>query len=124
MSGSDHAEPTWEPLLADLARRRDEARAMGGAERLARHRGDSGGRLDARARINHLLDPGSFREVGTLVGSAPADGIVTGTGTVDGRPDPIIRLAAKPAGLDAAAAARVDDNLADPIILGALAGPA
>jgi len=86
VSGSDHAEPTWEPLLADLARRRDEARAMGGAERLARHRGDSGGRLDARARINHLLDPGSFREVGTLVGSAPADGIVTGTGTVDGRP--------------------------------------
>lgn len=90
MSGSDDGqqigEPTWEPLLADLARRREEARAMGGAERLARHRGDSGDRLDARARIDHLLDPGSFREVGTLVGSAPADGIVTGTGTVDGRP--------------------------------------
>jgi len=54
---------------------------------------------------------------------APED-LKTDYCTVDGRPDPIIRLAAKPAGLDAAAAARVDDNLADPIILGALAGPA
>ena len=54
---------------------------------------------------------------------APED-LSTDYCTVDGRPDPIIRLAAKPAGLDAAAAARVDDNLADPIILGALAGPA
>ena len=51
---------------------------------------------------------------------APED-LSTDYCTVDGRPDPIIRLAAKPAGLDAAAAARVDDNLADPIILGALA---
>ncbi|KAH8052572.1 hypothetical protein JL722_10122 [Aureococcus anophagefferens] len=54
---------------------------------------------------------------------APED-LKTDYCTVDGRPDPIIRLAAKPAGLDAAAAPRVDDNLADPIILGALAGPA
>ena len=83
---TEDGEPTWEPLLADLARRRGAARAMGGADRLERHRGDSGGRLDARDRIDHLLDPGSFREIGTLVGSVPADGIVTGTGFVDGRP--------------------------------------
>ena len=39
---------------------------MGGAERLAKHHGK--GKLDARARIDHLLDKGSFREFGTLVG--------------------------------------------------------
>ena len=45
------------------------------------------GKLDARARIAALLDPGSFSEVGTLAGGkVPADGIVTGSGMIDGRP--------------------------------------
>ena len=59
---------------------------MGGAERLAKHR--AAGKLDARARIGHLLDPGSFQELGTLVGGgdAPADAIVMGSGRIDGRP--------------------------------------
>ena len=59
---------------------------MGGEERLAKHRGQ--GKLDARARIDHLLDPGSFLELGTLVGGeeAPADAIVMGSGRIDGRP--------------------------------------
>src|SRR4051812_39923369 len=59
---------------------------MGGDERLAKHRG--AGKLDVRARIAHLLDPGSFHELGTLVGgaSAPADAIVAGSGRIDGRP--------------------------------------
>lgn len=57
---------------------------MGGAERLARHHGS--GKLDARARVAHLLDEGSFRELGTLVGELPADAVVAGTGTIDGRP--------------------------------------
>jgi acetyl-CoA carboxylase carboxyltransferase component len=57
---------------------------MGGDERLARHRASS--KLDARARVEHLLDPGSFRELGTLVGSVPADAIVAGAGLIDGRP--------------------------------------
>ena len=74
----------WGPTLADLAERRAAARAMGGEERLGRHRGS--GKLDARARIDHLLDPGSFHEIGTLVGTLPADGIVAGSGTIDGRP--------------------------------------
>ena len=39
---------------------------MGGPERVAKHHDK--GKLDARARIAHLLDPGSFRELGTLVG--------------------------------------------------------
>jgi acetyl-CoA carboxylase carboxyltransferase component len=69
--------------LDDLEDRRRAARAMGGPEKLARRR-DEGG-LDARARIAHLLDPGSFVEIGTLVGSVPADGLVAGSGTIQGR---------------------------------------
>ena len=76
-------EAGWEPLLDDLEDRRRAARAMGGPEKLARRR-DEGG-LDARARIAHLLDPGSFVEIGTLVGSVPADGLVAGSGTIQGR---------------------------------------
>ena len=35
----------------------------------------------------HLLDDGSFRELGTLVGGdIAADGIVAGSGTIDGAP--------------------------------------
>ena len=46
----------------------------------------------ARERINMLLDPGSFIEIGALVrqpGDADSlygDGVVTGHGTIDGRP--------------------------------------
>lgn len=76
-------EADWKPLLDDLRERRRIARSMGGSEKLARRR-DVGG-LDARARIAHLLDPGSFVEIGTLVGSVPADGLVAGSGTIDGR---------------------------------------
>lgn len=82
----------WRPLLDDLATRRDVARAMGGAEKLDRQR--RGERLDARARVATLLDPGTFAELGTLVGSVhrgvippvPADGLVAGHGLVQGRP--------------------------------------
>ncbi|HEV3450357.1 MAG TPA: carboxyl transferase domain-containing protein [Acidimicrobiia bacterium] len=82
----------WQPLLDDLEARRAAARAMGGAERLAAHR--RGGRLDARARLDALFDPGTFVELGTLVGSVhrgvippvPADGLVAGHGLIDGRP--------------------------------------
>jgi acetyl-CoA carboxylase carboxyltransferase component len=76
----------WEAVLDDLEQRRSAARAMGGEERLAKHR--AAGKLDARARIDRLLDPGSFLELGTLVGgaSAPADALVAGSGSIDGRP--------------------------------------
>ncbi len=46
----------------DLDRRRSAALAMGGEAKLAKRRAK--GILDARARIDHLLDPGSFHEVG------------------------------------------------------------
>ena len=75
----------WAQTLDELTRRRDRSRAMGGDERVAKHHGK--GKLDARGRIEHLLDKGSFREFGTLVGGdIAADGIVTGSGLIDGRP--------------------------------------
>jgi acetyl-CoA carboxylase carboxyltransferase component len=75
----------WAETLADLDRRRQQARAMGGPERLDKHRGK--GKLDARARIERLLDPGTFREIGTLVGGEiAADAIVTGSGNINGLP--------------------------------------
>jgi len=76
----------WDETLTDLRERRLISRAMGGDERLAKQR--AGGKLDARARVAHLLDHGSFQELGTLVGGAeaPADAIVMGSGRIDGRP--------------------------------------
>ncbi|EUA49916.1 carboxyl transferase domain protein [Mycobacterium xenopi 3993] len=75
----------WQETLDDLGRRRQQARGMGGLERLAKHR--SQGKLDARARVERLLDPGTFRELGTLVGGdVAADAIVVGSGCINGSP--------------------------------------
>ena len=51
------------------------------------------GELNARQRIDYLLEPGSFHEIGLFAASArpedrertPTDGLITGTGYVDGR---------------------------------------
>ena len=84
-TASDDLPGGWGPALDDLAERRLVARAMGGEERLAKRAAK--GMLDARARVEHLCDPGSFREIGTLVGGdVPADGIIAGAGLIDGRP--------------------------------------
>ncbi|HET6809716.1 MAG TPA: carboxyl transferase domain-containing protein [Acidimicrobiales bacterium] len=76
----------WDEVLDQLQRRRAAARAMGGPERLEKHR--AAGKLDARARIDHLVDEGTFQELGTLVGGedSPADAVVIGSGRIDGRP--------------------------------------
>jgi acetyl-CoA carboxylase carboxyltransferase component len=75
----------WGETLDELGRRRQHAHQMGGSERLAKHHGK--GKLDARARLEHLLDKGTFREFGTLVGGEiAADGIVVGSGLIDGSP--------------------------------------
>src|SRR3954465_12563036 len=79
--------------VEELERRRALAKKMGGVARLARQK--ERGKLDARARISLLLDNGSFREIGLLgthLGKedpqnfSPADGVVCGTGLIDGRP--------------------------------------
>lgn len=74
----------WGPTLDDLAERRAAARALGGEQRIQKHR--ASGRLDARQRVDVLLDEGSLREIGTLVGDVPSDAFVAGHGTIDGRP--------------------------------------
>jgi propionyl-CoA carboxylase beta chain len=77
--------------LADLLRR---AELGGGEERLKRQH--EAGKLTAHERIALLLDPGSFDEMDALVthrcqdfGMAdeviPGDGVVCGSGTIDGR---------------------------------------
>ena len=85
MSNPDGSDG-WEGVLEHLEQRRTAARAMGGEKRLEKQRAE--GKLDARARIDHLLDPGTFQELGTLVGGeeSPADAVVTGSGRIDGRP--------------------------------------
>ncbi len=68
---------------------------MGGEERIRRQH--DAGKLTARERLDVLLDPGAFveldpfvttrsREFGLDRVAAPADGVVTGHGTIDGRP--------------------------------------
>lgn len=88
MSGyRDH----WDTLLAELRARHDAASTMGGKERIARQQ--QRGRLTARERVAALADPGSFREYGALAGGqhpagqppVPADGLVAGTLSIDGR---------------------------------------
>ncbi|AKE42121.1 propionyl-CoA carboxylase subunit beta [Corynebacterium kutscheri] len=76
--------------LADLRARLEKAQDPG-SER-ARQRRDEAGRTTPRQRINRLLDPGSFVEIGAL-GRMPdnpdapyTDGVVTGYGRIDGRP--------------------------------------
>src|SRR5579859_2804917 len=84
---------TWQPELDELRRREQLAQSMGGPEKVARHHAQ--GRLTVRERIEELLDPGSFHEVGALTGAAEySDGRLTtfrpanficGTGRIDGR---------------------------------------
>ncbi len=85
MTKAHEQDGDWRDTLDELTRRRRHAHAMGGTERLAKHHGK--GKLDARARLEHLLDKGSFREFGTLVGGdIAADGIVAGSGLINGSP--------------------------------------
>ena len=85
MAASENRE-AWQALLDDLARRREQATAMGGAEKLERRR--EAGRLNARERVAELCDPGTFVELGLLAGDeqTPADAFVAGSGLIDGRP--------------------------------------
>jgi methylmalonyl-CoA decarboxylase subunit alpha len=73
------------PELAELRARVER----GGAPRY-HEAAAKAGKLFARDRIAALLDPGSFTEDGRYANVAadalPADGVVTGTGTIDGRP--------------------------------------
>ncbi|MCI0371140.1 MAG: methylmalonyl-CoA carboxyltransferase [candidate division NC10 bacterium] len=83
-----------EERLEELRRQREAARAGGGPEKVERqHRA---GKCTARERLELLLDKGSFVETDMLVTHRardfgmekqliPGDGVVTGSGQIDGR---------------------------------------
>ncbi|GMU54092.1 MAG: methylmalonyl-CoA carboxyltransferase [Candidatus Xenobia bacterium] len=84
-----------------LHKKRAEVELGGGADRLDKQRAQ--GKLTARERVEALVDPGSFQELGmfaqhraTLFGMEgkpmPADGVVTGAASIGGR---LIHLASQ-----------------------------
>ena len=80
--------------IAEMEKRRDAARLGGGERRIdAQHKK---GKLTARERIHVLLDENSFEEIDMYVehncvdfgmtdNVIPGDGVVTGSGTINGR---------------------------------------
>jgi acetyl-CoA carboxylase carboxyltransferase component len=89
------AETGMKALVEDLHERRLRAKLGGGEDKIALQH--ERGKLTARERIDLLVDPGTFVEIGIHGGphfsqramegrEAPADGVITGWGDVDGRP--------------------------------------
>jgi methylmalonyl-CoA decarboxylase subunit alpha len=82
----------FEREIAEHAARKEKALGMGSRKKLEEFR--KAGRLNARQRIDTLLDRGSFQEVGAFAVSeraedrerSPGDGVVAGYGRIDGRP--------------------------------------
>jgi len=85
----------WQEEIDAVERRRQRAMELGGPERVKRQHDRR--KLTARERVDYLLDPGTFDEVGALAdqGShrpdmkdvyAPADGVIAGAGEIAGRP--------------------------------------
>jgi acetyl-CoA carboxylase carboxyltransferase component len=80
--------------VEELKFRRQQARALGGLEAVAKHH--ERGRLTIRERVERLVDPQSFQEVGTLAGQGKYEGTqlkgvtpapyVMGLARIDGRP--------------------------------------
>jgi acetyl-CoA carboxylase carboxyltransferase component len=93
-AGSAKNARTLGDLTDDLHERREKAKLGGGEEKIALQH--ERGKLTARERIDLLVDPGTFVEMGIHAGphfsqramdgkEAPADGVITGWGDVDGR---------------------------------------
>ncbi len=61
----------WSPELDELKARKALAAQMGGEDKVARHKGL--GKLTVRERIDALVDPGSFHELGSIAGKARYD---------------------------------------------------
>jgi methylmalonyl-CoA decarboxylase subunit alpha len=95
-AGTEAGEGTgMKGLVDDLHNRREKAKLGGGPEKIALQH--ERGKLTARERIDLLVDAGTFVELGihgrphfsqrAMEGKeAPADGVITGWGDVDGRP--------------------------------------
>lgn len=74
--------------IKELKKREAQAEIGGGLEKIKKQR--QAGKLTARNRIQEILDPDSFQETDKLVTDQPdseiyGDGVVTGTGTINGR---------------------------------------
>ncbi len=85
---------SMEDLIKDFRAKKAELEQGGGTDRQAKQRQD--GKLTARDRVDALVDSGSFEEMGlfaqhrqTFFGMAgkevPADGVVTGAASINGR---------------------------------------
>ncbi|MEN8246723.1 MAG: carboxyl transferase domain-containing protein [Thermodesulfobacteriota bacterium] len=83
-----------EDKIKDLKEKEKKILQMGGDKAVAKHK--EKGKLTARERMNHLFDPGTFREIDMFVThrcvnfgmedvDIPSDGVVTGHGLVEGR---------------------------------------
>jgi len=73
--------------LAELDAVRQKVMLGGGRDKIDRQHQQ--GKLAARERIDLLLDPDSFMEINMLAAHAvdmPSDGLVCGSGAIDGRP--------------------------------------
>ena len=81
-------------IVKELEKRRLRARLGGGQSKIDRHH--EKGKLTARERLEILLDPDSFEEIGMFLehrcsnfgmedNVVPGDGVVTGQGTINGR---------------------------------------
>jgi acetyl-CoA carboxylase carboxyltransferase component len=86
----DERRVRMEELVGELRERTAQVARGGGEKALEKHR--SRGKLTARERVDRLLDPDSaFLELSALAawdvydGQAPAAGIVTGIGVIEGR---------------------------------------
>jgi len=82
-------------LVESLQQLEEQLRQGGGTKKIEKQHSD--GKLTARERIAYLLDHGSiFLEIGLLIahdkydGQAPAAGVVTGLGKIEGRPAVIV----------------------------------
>ncbi|QKG72103.1 acyl-CoA carboxylase subunit beta [Erythrobacter mangrovi] len=86
---------SWAKELEELRQREALAEQMGGPDKVGRQH--SRGKMDARARLAALVDPGSFREIGKIAGKGSYDedgnlvGVLPapflfGKATVNGRP--------------------------------------
>jgi acetyl-CoA carboxylase carboxyltransferase component len=87
--GEGRAAPGTTPEPPDERIARELARVERGGAARYHDKNAERGKLFARERIRLLLDPGSFVEDGALANALdpelPADGVVTGSGTIDGR---------------------------------------
>ena len=86
----------FDTMLNDYDERRTTALGMGGAQKLEKRRAE--GVLNARERLDYLLDEDSFSESGLfakgvrpeVADKSAADGKVAGYGRIDGRPVAVV----------------------------------